>query len=671
MRGVDLRSVLCGHGKMGASLMCGIVGILARGAVVDPDVLERATRSLVHRGPDDEGTIIVRESAPEPVEVGLGNRRLAILDLSPLGHQPMQDPETRNWIVHNGEVYNFREVRAKLEREGIEFRSQSDTEVVLKAYGRWGEKCVGEFRGMFAFAIWDAQRKRLFVARDPMGIKPLYYFQSERYFLFASELRTLLGTGLVPRKMDAVGLESYLAFGSVYEPATLIEGVRMLRPGAFLIWECGELSETQYWDLGGAGDSGLSRDSVAQGVAGASRSQMEERVHAAIDESVRLQLVSDVPVGVFLSGGIDSSALVGILRRSGVQASTFSIVFREAEFSEAEHSRAVAECFKTDHHEITVSQQDVFAALPSAVSAMDQPTMDGVNTFFVSQQARAAGVKVALSGLGGDELFAGYSNFRSVPRMERFSQWWGHVPGGVRVAVAEAFTSLRAESDQNRKLAALVRENGRLVHPYFLMRMLFTPEQRAELLARGTRAEGSTDATGGDGVSAELQRQLGRTRDLDAVNRVSYLEARCYMLNTLLRDSDFMSMAHGLEARVPLIDHRLAEDALAVPGTWKLSAETPKPILVDALRGTLPDSIVHRPKRGFTLPFERWVREGLRGELEASIRRIEAGAVGGRISGPAARRVWADFFRGATSWTRPWSLFVLERWCARHLEDRN
>jgi asparagine synthase (glutamine-hydrolysing) len=642
--------------------MCGIVGILAGGGAIDPDVLDRATRSLKHRGPDDEGTILVRESAPEPVEVGLGNRRLAILDLSPLGHQPMQDPETRNWIVHNGEVYNFREVRAKLEREGVEFRSQSDTEVVLKAYGRWGERCVSEFRGMFAFAIWDAQRKRLFVARDPMGIKPLYYFQAERHFLFASELRTLLGTGLVPRKMDAAGLETYLAFGSVYEPFTMVEGVRMLRPGSSLIWERGKVTETQYWDLGGAGNAA----SFLRGTEPASRAQLEERVHAAIDESVRMQLVSDVPVGVFLSGGIDSSALVGILRRSGLQASTFSIVFREAEFSEAEHSRVVATCFKSDHHEITVSQEDVFAAIPTAVGAMDQPTMDGVNTYFVSQQARAAGVKVALSGLGGDELFAGYSNFRSVPRMEHFSQWWAHVPAGARSVAASAFGRLRAENDQNRKLAALLRENGRIVHPYFLARMLFTPEQRARLLANSNGGEWTAEAN--SSANAELQLRLDCTRDLDPVNRVAYLEARCYMLNTLLRDSDFMSMAHGLEVRVPLIDHRLAEDALAVPGEWKLSADTPKPLLVAALRGALPDSIVHRPKRGFTLPFERWVKDGWRTEVEASIGRIEGGALGRMIRGAEARRVWSDFLRGATSWTRPWSLFVLERWFAQHLQ---
>lgn len=647
--------------------MCGIVGILSRGTPVDTEVLERATRSLAHRGPDDQGTVILRENSPEPVEVGLGNRRLAILDLSPLGHQPMQDPETGNWIVHNGEVYNFRDVRAKLEREGVAFRSQSDTEVVLKAYGRWGARSVAEFRGMFAFAVWDTQRKRLFVARDPMGIKPLYYFRSDRHFLFASELRTLLGTGLVPRRMDAAGLDSYLTFGSVYEPRTLIENVRMLGPGCSLIWERGESGEIQYWNLGGAQDAGAAKD-----FGSGERTAIEERVHAAIDDSVRMQLVSDVPVGVFLSGGIDSSALVGILQRNGVQASTFSIVFREAKFSEAEHSRVVAQAFGSNHHEITVSQEDLFKAIPAAMGAMDQPTVDGVNSYFISQQARAAGVKVALSGLGGDELFAGYSNFRSVPRMERFTRMWGHMPPTMRGAVADAFARLRPENDQNRKLAALVRENGRIVHPYFLARMLFTPAQRAELLAGDLEVENSNWVEASAQTNAQLRQRLERTREMDSINRVSYLEARCYMLNTLLRDSDFMSMAHGLEVRVPLIDHRLAENALAVPGPWKLGHNSPKPLLVGALRGELPESIVHRPKRGFTLPFEEWLREGLRVEVESSIQRIEAGALRGRIQGTAARRIWSDFLRGATSWTRPWALFVLERWSGQHLEaDRN
>jgi asparagine synthase (glutamine-hydrolysing) len=618
-------------------------------------MLERATRSLAHRGPDDHGTVILREEHPEPLELGLGNRRLAILDLSPLGHQPMTDPATGNWIVHNGEVYNFREVRSKLEAEGVRFTSQSDTEVILKAYARWGEASLRQFRGMYAFAIWDAQRHRLLIARDPMGIKPLYYYRSDRYFLFASEIRTLLGTGLVPRKLDESGLLNYLAFGSTYEPDTIISGVSALPPGHYLSWERGTLSEACFEDI--------RRDDARDASSGArdqTQQQAEQELRATLDESVRMQLVSDVPVGVFLSGGIDSSTLVAILRRSNVRPSTFSIVFHESEFSEAEHSRAIASLFQTDHHEITVSQQEVLDAVPSAMRAMDQPTMDGVNTYFVSQRARAAGVKVALTGLGGDELFAGYSNFQTVPRMERFANFWRHSPGVLRRAASGGFAALAPANDQNRKLASLIRGNGRVLHPYFLSRMLFAPAQRRQLLPSASSEELSR-------ADAPLHGRLMEAAALDPINRVSYLEARCYMLNTLLRDSDFMSMAHGLEVRVPLIDHRLAQQVMSMPGAWKLDASTPKPLLVNALHGALPDSIVRRKKRGFTLPFERWMKDALRPEIERSLNAIGDGPLRGAISPPAVERVWGDFLRGRTSWSRPWALFVLQQWCTQNL----
>ena len=636
--------------------MCGIVGILARAGRVPEDLLERATLSLAHRGPDDHGTVIVRESLPEPIELGLGNRRLAILDLSPLGHQPMQDPETGNWIVYNGEIYNFRELRARLEREGAHFSSHSDTEVILKAYARWGEACVKELRGMFAFAIWDARLHRLLVARDPMGIKPLYYHHSDANFLFASELRTLLGTGLVSPKLDHAGILNYLSFGSVYEPNTLIEGVSALPPGHYLTWQQGTLSRTRYWDLCPHIDSAATSAPPSS----KNREQLQEQVHATLDESVRMQLVSDVPVGVFLSGGIDSSILIAILSRSGVRPSTFSIVFREADYSEAEHSRAVARLFNSDHHEITVSQQDVFDAIPAAIAAMDQPTIDGINTYFVSQHTRAAGVKVALSGLGGDELFAGYPSFQVVPRMERFKQLWSHFPGVVRGTTAGAFAAFAPKNDQNRKLSALLQGNGRVVHPYFLSRMLFAPAVRKQLLKSGNE----DDIQAAD---VSLRESLGRTRHLDPINRVSYLEARCYMLNTLLRDSDFMSMAHGLEVRVPLIDHQLAEQVMSLPGTCKVGGVTPKRLLVSALHGALPDSIVRRPKRGFTLPFEHWMRDALRPQLEQTFARIAGGPLAAVLNSDGASQVWNDFLRGETSWSRPWSLFVLQRWCEQNV----
>jgi len=636
--------------------MCGIFGIAAHKARVAAELLERGTQSLVHRGPDDSGTVLLRDSASGQVEIGLGNRRLAILDLSPLARQPMHDPETDNWIVYNGEIYNFREVRAELEREGTKFVSHSDTEVLLKAYARWGQQCLQKLRGMFAFAIWDTLQHRLFLARDPMGIKPLYYAQSGSYFLFASEVRALLETGLVPRRIDQAGLLNYLMFGSACDPLTLIEGVRALPPGHTLIWEAGTLRQSSYWDL--AAEPGDANQTV-EAVSGNGRPALQE-LQTELEEAVRLQLVSDVPVGVFLSGGIDSSALVSILSRGGVTPSTFSIVFREAEYSEAQYSLAVATKFRTDHHEISVSQRDALAAIPDALRAMDLPTMDGINTYFVSRETRRAGVKVALSGLGGDEIFAGYSSFRTVPRMEHFAQFWRHVPRVVRGPLVSAVAAF-SPAGQSRKLISIARNEDRVLHPYFLTRMLFTPVQCDQLFP-------ALDAQSADAALVWQRNCLQRSLPLDPVNRISYLESRCYMLNTLLRDADVMSMSHGLEVRVPLIDHQLARAVLALPGAWKLN-RTPKHLLVESLAGSLPDEIVHRPKRGFTLPFERWMRQELRPEIEPVLyaKRISSGPLGGLLDGNQVQQVWQQFLHGTVSWSRPWSLYVLQRWCETHL----
>jgi asparagine synthase (glutamine-hydrolysing) len=649
---------MIGEVLIGATVrMCGIFGIIGRNARVPADVLERATRSLAHRGPDDSGTVILQDSAQEAIEIGLGNRRLAILDLSPQGHQPMNDPATGNWIVYNGEVYNFREVRAKLEQAGLYFRSNSDTEVILKAYAQWGETCLREFRGMFAFAIWDAQHHRLFIARDPMGIKPVYFYQSNQYFMFSSEVRTLLGTGLVPRVIDRAGLLNYMTFGSLYDPNTIVEGIKAIESGCYLTWNQGEVKQERYWDL--AESSGESCEHA--GADPGNRNILETQIAGMLDEAVRMQLVSDVPVGVFLSGGIDSSSLVGILNRNGVRPSTFSIVFSEADYSEAQCSRAVAQHFRTDHHEITVTQSDFFAAIDPALSAMDLPTIDGINTYFVSERTRATGVKVVLSGLGGDEVFAGYSSFRTVPRMERFAAAWDRIPGALRNPLANTFAALAPPNDQTRKVSALGRNGRGAIHPYFLSRMLFTPNQQNELLP-GVNGNPATFLR----EEKPLTESLSRAQGLDPINRVSYLESRCYMLNTLLRDSDFMSMAHGLEVRVPLIDHRLASSVLALPGLWKLNSGTPKPLLVKALGGQLPDQIVHRRKRGFTLPFEHWLRDALRPVVEESLRKIGDGVLGNLINERAAQVVWQDFLVGRTSWSRPWALFVLQSWCERH-----
>lgn len=619
--------------------MCGIVGIIARETALNPALLQDATQSLAHRGPDDSSTVILHSHDYVPAEIGLGHRRLAILDLSPLGRQPMHDPQTGNWIVFNGEVYNFREIRRKLESKGYSFHSRSDTEVLLKAYGLWGRDCLYHLRGIFAFAIWDARNSSLFLARDPLGVKPLYYSDQEHHFLFASEIRALLRTGLVRRKLDRAALLSYLSFGSVYEPMTAIAGISALRAGHCLTWKAGHVAVERYW-------------SVPPIIARLTLNEAAQQTAESVDESIHLQTVSDVPLGVFLSGGIDSSAITAVLSRSQ-RTSTFSVVFREQEFNEAESSRAVAQHFHTDHHEILCSAEDGLELSQQAVAAMDQPTIDGLNTYLICGVARRAGVKVVMSGLGGDEIFCGYRTFHSVPRMEQFLRFWNQFP--ARTAAGHLLLGSK-RSDAFRKAHALATENGHLVHPYFLARSLFTPAQARMLLH---------DLVPGTALSPQRD-ALRDTAHMDSINRVSYLEARCYMLNTLLRDADVMSMAHGLEIRVPLIDPQLAEKMFMVPGQFKMQRGMPKPLLVNTVRSELPDGIVHRRKQGFTFPFERWLRNEMRGEVQRSLSGIANGALHDLIVPEAAAGVWQDFQLGRTSWSRPWSLHVLHRWCERN-----
>ncbi|MGB8013839.1 MAG: asparagine synthase (glutamine-hydrolyzing) [Terriglobales bacterium] len=632
--------------------MCGIFGIFARSRSESGALLKQAVRSLQHRGPDDSGTAII-DLAPEPGHIGLAHTRLSIIDLSPLGHQPMQDPATGNWIVFNGEIYNFRELRKELEAAGAEFKSHSDTEVILAAYRVWGEVCLTRLGGMFAFALWDATRKRLLLARDAMGIKPLYYYQSNQTFIFASEVRTLLQTGLVPRKPDPTGVLSYMTFGSVYEPWTIVEGVKAVPPGHVLTVENGSVSSREYWNPLQAS----SRDEL--GTSSGDESATVAELPAILRDAVSSHLVSDVPVGVFLSGGIDSSALVAILSHNGVRANTFSLVFQEEEFNEGQYSRAVARRFGTEHHEIPIAPQDTLNVLPEALRAMDQPTIDGINTYLVSAKTRAAGVKVALTGLGADEMFAGYSNFRRVPRMEAFSRRFGRLPGMIRRPLAASVVRFAGKDDRSRKLTELAAGGDSILHPYFLARMLFGAEERAALFLATDHQllQQSLDRV--------LQESITESQSLDPINRVSYLESHWYMRNTLLRDSDFMSMAHGLELRVPFLDRPLVEACFRIPGNKKVRGNSPKSLLLASLGVELPPEIVNRPKRGFTLPFERWLRGEMRPVVEDALLKSDLDRTS--ISSKAVRDVWNRFLAGETSWSRPWSLFVLQRWCEQNL----
>jgi len=594
--------------------MCSIAGILGRG---EQEVVVRMNEAQRHRGPDDQGIV-------QCEDVVLGNTRLAIIDTSAAGHQPMHDPETGNWITYNGETYNFKELRREL---GGEWASNTDTEVVLRAYRRWGADAFRRLRGMFALAIWDNQRKRLILARDPLGIKPLYYYAAKDQLIFASELRALLASGLVPRRLSAAGLDSYLANGSVAAPLTIIDGVRQLLPGHYL--ESVEFKEIEF--------AVPRSDEVPD-----CRDEAVARLRAGLEESVRAHLVSDVPLGVFLSGGMDSSALVALMSRISEQRpKTFSVVFDEATFTEAPFSRAVAARFQTDHTEITLNEDRLLSILPEALAAIDQPTMDGINTFVVSQAVKNAGITVALSGLGGDELFAGYPSFRRALKLHSLSRT-------ARRVLRAALSVVRNGSVQRHKFRQLMNSEGTPADVYRISRQLFSNELGRPRSAAPTITPG-----------------WGR-HPVDVVNEISRLELSGYMSNTLLRDTDAMSMAHSLEVRVPFVDTRLVDYVLSLPGAWKLNHGTkgPKPLLADALADLLPRDFLARPKMGFTLPFERWLQQNLRTEVSSVLEDASMLSVPA-LNSAAVQKLWRNFLQKprAVGWSRPWSLYVLAKWC--------
>ncbi|MBI3761489.1 MAG: asparagine synthase (glutamine-hydrolyzing), partial [Chloroflexi bacterium] len=466
--------------------MCGIFGIVG---LADASLGERIAACLRHRGPDDCG-VWTSTNSPLPKGEGLGvrgrgvrpvtlvNTRLSIIDLSPAGHMPMGNEDGSVWIAYNGEMYVFGDLRPELEARDHVFRSHSDTEVILHAHEEWGEACLTRFRGMFAFIIWDAKRQRLFAARDRLGIKPLYYAEIGDKLLLGSELKAFVASGFVRPEIDLEALHHYLSFYAVPAPLTMLRGVRALLPGHYLTYEAGRLSIAQYWDVPPA--SPLKADPV----------EIRAELRRLLEESTRLRMIADVPVGAFLSGGVDSSAVVALMTRiSGERLKTFSIGF-EAEgrrFDERGYASLVARRYNTDHHEVVVSGRDLRDQLDRIVTAMDQPTGDGLNTYFVSQAA-ARHVKVALSGLGGDELFAGYPQFADLLRAESYSRAWQRSPRAIR-ALARAGANAAARVTGRESVAEVPHWlDEDFLARYARRRTLFDESAKALLYSAETKA---------------------------------------------------------------------------------------------------------------------------------------------------------------------------------------
>ena len=622
--------------------------------------VRRMTAAIVHRGPDEDGFLIAPPGAPC---AALGMRRLSIIDL-PGGHQPIFNEAGDVAIVYNGEIYNFRELHAELERAGHEFRTRSDTEVAVHGYEQWGEACVEHFRGMFVFAILDmrggpASAPKVFLARDRLGIKPLYYTVAGGVLYFASEVRALLASGRVPRIISPQALDSYLLFGSVCEPMTLVHNVFSLPPGHRLtvpiVVPVQKVTPEPYWSFGEAAadkPEGMPRTLEAAA----------KQLRPLLEEAVSGHLIADVPLGIFLSSGLDSTAIVALASGAQPGLHTFTVIFPEQEFSEAEPARATAKRFGTRHEELMLNGDEMLGHLDEAVASLDQPSMDGINTFFVSWAARRAGLKVALSGLGGDEIFGGYATFLSGPRASRLAAFGRKVPRAVRGATARAVGRAGGgRGDAGRKLAALWRNSDALPHPYFFTRALYTPDHVSALRGEDLSAGGAAPWRK---WLAETARQAAK---LDSFGAISCLEARSYMVNTLLRDTDSVSMAHSLEVRVPLLDHVLVEFVAQLPAAAKQRRGVNKALLVESLRGLLPEEIVRGRKRTFTFPWEHWLRGSLGARVRAGLEQ-PAPALAPHMDAAAVQAVWPAFQASKTNWSRPWSLYVLNQWCRQHLD---
>jgi asparagine synthase (glutamine-hydrolysing) len=599
-------------------------------------------------------------------------RRLSIIDL-PGGNQPIWN-ETRDVaVVFNGELYNYRELRERLSLCGHRFATQSDTETLVHAWEEWGEDALNELQGMFAFALLDLRRRYatapiLFLGRDPLGIKPLYYTQTPNGFAFASEVRALLAAGVAPRRLSQDALTAYLLFGSVSEPVTLLEGVFSLPPGHRMLLHVPERRRTPrarpWWH---PAQSPSARDPRRP----RELSSAARRLRTLLEEAVRRHLIADVAVGLFLSSGMDSGAIAALAARekSGIQ--TFTLTFPGTPFDEAELARMVANRCKTKHTEVPLTGEGVLSRLGEALSALDQPTMDAVNTYFVSWAAKQVGLKVALSGLGGDELFAGYQTFADTPRLRKLVQLAWFVPGALRRMTAPLVARLAARQkspDASGKAAAAWAYPDALPHPYFYARALFPPGQIERIIEPRFRPS----AVSADGVTLEptwlgwLERTADEGRKLEPVAEVSWLEMRTYMASTLLRDTDSVSMAQSLEVRVPLLDTPVVEFAETLPDAARRRPEMQKALLVEALGDLLPLEILSQRKRHFTLPWEEWLRGPLRPRLEESFA-DPASSLRPYLRPGGIRGVWTDFLAGKTSWSRPWSLYVLNEWCRRHL----
>jgi asparagine synthase (glutamine-hydrolysing) len=635
--------------------MCGICGIynLSSTTPVTLVQLVAMNATMLHRGPDDGGEWL----APDG-HIGLANRRLAIIDLSPAGHQPMSNEGGSVWIAYNGEVYNFAALRAELERKGHSFRSRSDTETLVHLYEEEGPELVRRLRGMFAFAIWDARRRELFLARDRVGIKPLYYALVDGQLIFGSEVKALIASGRVRPALNRAALVQYLALGYVAPPDTLFDGIRKLEPGHWLIAGPDGLRVERYWDV---------FDGVAPQPA-RGEAELVDQIHAQLEEAVRLRLVADVPVGVFLSGGIDSSLVAACAARATGQAvKSFTLGFRDhPEYNELDHARRVAGFLGAEAHEVLIGPEEVREFFPRFVDFQEEPVANPIwfAIYFVSRLARDNGVIVVLSGDGGDELYAGYNRWMEYLRLyDRGWRHFGALPQPARALAGAVARPLLRRANQ-RELARRSVAGEEL----FWGGTVFKPEELQAMCAPDLHTDGALwNALPLARWRADFERLPGAHADLDWM---SYAALKGNLLEDFLMRLDKMGMAASIEGRVPLLDHEFIRFSQSIPAAAKYPGYHNKRLLRQVARRLLPAEIVDRPKTGFCAPVEAWLAGAFGAQLADGLAELQAHE---RVFAPAwlesvlarARGVCIPGGGGAGLGSSDWALLALGQWYAR------
>jgi asparagine synthase (glutamine-hydrolysing) len=613
--------------------MCGIAGVVRQSGAIERDPSALLSEAIAHRGPDGAG---VWHSADG--QVTLVHRRLAIIDPGPTGAQPMCTPDGRHHIVFNGEVYNYRELRRSLADRGEPFTTGSDTEVLLRLLACDGPDALSRVRGMFALAWWDDREHALLVARDRFGIKPLYVAASAGTFAFASEIRALIVSGLVQRRVDPAGVMAYLSWGTVPPSLTWMEGVESLTPGTWLRRSVDGLTDQRpFADVASV---------YARPASGCSEQALKDRVRGAVQDSVAAHLVADVPVGVFLSGGIDSSAILSAAVNAGAKAlNTYTVRFDDSS-SEHEYARLVASMFGSTHHELVLDPSRIVDDLPRILRHLDQPTLDAVNSFYVSEAVAKTGIKAVLSGTGGDELFGGYPSFRRLPAAIRSKRRLQPMAPAIGPMVS-AVLPLRLTQRWRHFIAG----NGGVDNAYRAQRGLYMPPEIEQLAGPALRDRWAPVAA----RVSTAERAMFDGHAVSVEGDVARLETRLYLGSQLLRDLDVMSMAHSLEVRVPFVDHLLLGEVWPDLGQYPGLMRN-KRLLHETLVLPLPSAAVDRPKQGFTLPFAKWMGA----ELEPFVRSgMSFLARSGWIAEGAPDDTWNAWRRGATHWSRPWALGVL------------